>query len=393
MHLSARFWEAHAATTGRADVPGKPIETTLAPSASNKIPLPSPSQTTLQGNIMNGPNHPTVLIPVGKERELPEKAMIILRGLWARLGYQANSFVEMQMEIAKELVHADFAKFEREMLCNEIISLRQELDLIRVDRNEQIRRAEVAQAKLGQAIDSEERTFKALVAEREIAKRAIDQAEKGVQQVVIAKEKEAVRAGAMCDEIHRLEKERLAAVLYARTAEEQAAMANITAKTAAAVAMSAVQNSQAGTPRVGFAPSPVRSPATFPLGHPTGQPHFVRPTTPSGSLHPHQNNNHNHCSSTPRSSMAGSPHPVSPRPHTPHLSTPMSRLNTNWNGTDEAILQSKLRERTIEVEENRIAGEVARLAEDRLKLRFERDRIASPIHHHTPKVTYQDLRN
>ncbi|KAI9610043.1 hypothetical protein H4Q26_007037 [Puccinia striiformis f. sp. tritici PST-130] len=289
----------------------------LSPRAlSNKIPLPSPSQTTLQGNIMNGPNHPT-----GSYRPM------------ARLGYQANSFVEMQMEIAKELVHADFAK------CPQ-------LDLIRVDRNEQIRRAEVAQAKLGQAIDSEERTFKALVAEREIAKRAIDQAEKGVQQV-----------------------ERLAAVLYARTAEEQAAMANITAKTAAAVAMSAVQNSQAGTPRVGFAPSPVRSPATFPLGHPTGQPHFVRPTTPSGSLHPHQNNNHNHCSSTPPG------------------------LTPTGMGPTKRSFQSKLRERTIEVEKNRIAGEVARLAEDRLKLRFERDRIASPIHHHTPKVTYQDLRN
>ncbi|KAA1088797.1 hypothetical protein PGTUg99_029902 [Puccinia graminis f. sp. tritici] len=336
---------------------------------------------------MNGPSHPTVLIPVGKPRELPDQAVMVLRGLWARLGYQANSFVEMQLEITKELVHADFAKFEREMLCNEVISLRQELEMIRVDRNEHIRRAEVAQAKLAQAIDSEERTFKALVAEREIAKRAIEQAEKGVQQVVIAKEKEAVRAGAMSEEIHRLEKERLAAVLYARTAEEQAAMANITAKTAAAVAMSAVQ-SQAGTPRVGFAPSPAaRSPATLPFATPICQPHAVRPTTPTGSLHPH------HRSSTPRSSVLGSPHPTSPRPHTPHLSSPMSRLNTkNWSETDEAILQSKIRERNIEAEENRLAAEVTRLAEDRIQLRFDRDRLASPLHH-TPKVTYQNLRN
>jgi hypothetical protein len=76
---------------------------------------------------MNGPNHPTVLIPVGKQRELPDQAVMVLRGLWARLGYQANSFVEMQLEITKELAHADFAKFEREMLCNEVISLRQEV--------------------------------------------------------------------------------------------------------------------------------------------------------------------------------------------------------------------------------------------------------------------------
>jgi len=52
---------------------------------------------------------------------------MVLRALWARLGYQADSFVDMQMEIAKELAHADFARFEREMLCNEIISLKQEV--------------------------------------------------------------------------------------------------------------------------------------------------------------------------------------------------------------------------------------------------------------------------
>jgi len=66
------------------------------------------------------------LVPVGQRRELPEQALMVLRALWARLGYQADSFVDMQMEIAKELAHADFARFEREMLCNEIISLKQE---------------------------------------------------------------------------------------------------------------------------------------------------------------------------------------------------------------------------------------------------------------------------
>ncbi|PLW21229.1 hypothetical protein PCANC_03663 [Puccinia coronata f. sp. avenae] len=344
---------------------------------------------------MNVPPHPTVLIPVGKERELPEPAMMVLRGLWARLGYQANSFVEMQMEIAKELVHADFAKFEREMLCNEIISLRQELELMRVDRNEQVRRAEVSQAKLAASIESEERTFKALVAEREIAKRAIEQAEKGVVRVVEAKEKEAARAGVMSEEIHRLEKERLAAVLYARTAEEQAAMANMTAKTAAAVAMSAVQNSQAGTPRG----TPMCSPATFPIPHHTAHhPHnIIRPTTPSGSLHTASNNScsqHHHRSSTPRSSFAD---PISPRPHTPHLSSSMARLNMHpngWSETDEAIIQSKIRERNLEAQENHIANEVARLAEDRIKLRFDRDRLSTdPLISHTPKVTYQNLRN
>lgn len=241
-------------------------------------------------------------------------------------------------------------------------------------------------------MESEQRTFKSLLAEREIAKRAIERAEKGVQQVVLAKEKEAVRTGAMSEEIHRLEKERLAAVLYARTAEEQAALANITAKTAAAVAMSAVQSSQAGTPRLGFVPSTPRSPIPS-LAHSTinPQPLVSRSTTPAGSYHHHH-------PTTPRSSTIASPLSVPARPRTPHSSASTCAVvnDPGWTEIDEAILQSKIRERRLEAEENILAAEATKLAQDRLKLRFEQDRLNSPAHphpHQTPKFTYQDLRN
>lgn len=327
---------------------------------------------------MNLPINPTVLVPVGKKRELPEPAMNVLRGLWARLGYQSNSFVDMQLEISKELAHADFARFEREMLCNEIMSLRQEIDVIRVDRNEQARRAEAAQNELVHVIASEERTFKALVAEREISKRAIDQAEKGVNQVVIAKEKEALRAEAMSEEIHRLEKERLAAVLYARTAEEQAALANVTAKTAAAVAMTAVQSNQQSL-------SP-RSPSLMPHAP---SPRFSRPHTPSILHH------HGRSPSTSRSTLTESPNVIPSRPQTPHLSSTMAKINENWNQVDAAILASQLRERELEVQQSRLTAEANKLNQDRIKLRFDidRNRANSPFRTTTPKVTYQGLRN
>jgi len=317
--------------------------------------------------------HGTVLVPVGQRRELPEQALMVLRALWARLGYQADSFVDMQMEIAKELAHADFARFEREMLCNEIISLKQELELVRVDRNEQKRRAEERAGQLAIAIETEARTFEALVAEREISKRALEQAERGVTRVVEAKEKEAARAGRMGEEIHRLEKERLAAMLYARTAEEQAAMANRTAQTAAAVALSAVQ---ATTPRVGFAPEPVFSPAHRHAPLPPRSPH--RPVSP-----------------------APSPSAILPpsRSHTPNLSAQMARLSShgspaNNRGCDpnhhhhHPAIQNSLREHQLQQQESQLAADLARLAEDRIKLRLDSDRLAR----HTPTISYQDLR-
>ncbi|MBW0510985.1 hypothetical protein O181_050700 [Austropuccinia psidii MF-1] len=351
---------------------GSPSTTTSKIASPLLSPPIGPTNAMLKDAINQSPKS-TVLIPVGKERDLPEPAMMVLRGLWARLGYQGNSFVDMQLEIAKELSRADFARFEREMLCNEVISLRNELDLLREDRNELIRRAESAQANLSQVLESEERTFKALVTEREIAKRAIERAEKGVQQVVVAKEKEAVRAEAMSEEIHRLEKERLAAVLYARTAEEQAALANITAKTAAAVAISAVQTSQPPTPRVGFAPTTPKSPR-MPSPGLAG-----RTTTHSQkpSNNPSQNHHHSNLANTPRLATASSPnHHSTSAPRTPHLNSASQPNNNNtWTELDEAILQTKMRERRIEAEENRLAAEATKLAQERIKLRFDLNQL------------------
>lgn len=257
-----------------------------------------------------------------------------------------------------------------------------QLELLRVDRNEQKRRAEEMGAQLAIAIETEGRTFSALVAEREISKRALEQAERGVTRVVEAKEKEAVRAGLMGEEIQRLEKERLAAMLYARTAEEQAAMANQTAKTAAAVALSAVQASN--TPRVGFAPEPIGSPVHFPTPR---SPHPNRPLSPASPAF--------HRPSPSSSSIA----PPS-RSQTPNLSAQIARLNcssspatprSSWSPNDEAILQSKIRERNLLQQESQLAADLARLAEDRIKLRLDNDRLAA--HHTTPKISYQDLRN
>lgn len=67
--------------------------------------------------------------PARGNKELPESALFLLRDLWSHLGYTGDSFVEMQMEISRELDRADFARFEREMICNEVIGARTEVGI------------------------------------------------------------------------------------------------------------------------------------------------------------------------------------------------------------------------------------------------------------------------
>ncbi|CAH7686489.1 hypothetical protein BY996DRAFT_7292807 [Phakopsora pachyrhizi] len=336
-------------------------------------PLVQLEDPQLLSPTLDSMHSPSVLVPIGKSKELPDHAIVVLRGLWARLGYQGSAFVDMQLEINKELDHADFARFEREMLCNEIISLRQELDVTCKERNEQTRRADTAQINLAQVIEAEERTFKTLLTEREVAKRALERAEKGVQKVVIAKEKEAVRAEAMSEELHRLEKERVAALLFAKTAEEQAAVANMTAKAAAAVAVSAVQS-----PRSGGSITP-RTPVCSDRGIPS--PKINDSTNNNQSLHSNRSYPHNSTAST-----------------TSHLGISTSRLSKNnlsdaWSVTDEAILQSKIREKNLEEEEARLASEATKIAKDRIKLKMDQDRLLNlnceqkhhHHHHHHPR--------
>jgi hypothetical protein len=92
----------------------KPLHSSTPNTPNPPKPLPSPSIPNSTG-------------PARGNKELPEAALFLLRDLWSHLGYNGDSFVEMQMEIGRELDRADFARFEREMLCNEVIGARAEV--------------------------------------------------------------------------------------------------------------------------------------------------------------------------------------------------------------------------------------------------------------------------
>ncbi|KAG0145977.1 hypothetical protein CROQUDRAFT_657906 [Cronartium quercuum f. sp. fusiforme G11] len=297
------------------------------------------------------PLPPPVMVPVNGTRELSEPCMLLLKSIWSRMGYDGSAFTEMQKEIGKELARADFARFERQLLCNEILALKQENNLIRYERDEHLRRANKIQSNLSQVMAAEDRTFMTLMSERELAKNTIQNAQRGVEEVVMAKAQEVERSKAMSEELGRLEKERIAAMKYAKTAEEQAMLASIAAKAATAVAASAVQ-SNPSTPR--------------PLSHLTPRLPTDRPLSswggPSTSYHPSTYatlSSLSHTSSATPSGSYGSSKP------------------SDWTLEDENDLKSKIHERKISSDQIRLLPDDRRSLQDRLNARMERERISS----------------
>ncbi|KAI9617601.1 hypothetical protein H4Q26_012900 [Puccinia striiformis f. sp. tritici PST-130] len=183
----------------------KPLQSSNPDSPNPPKPIPSPSIPNSTG-------------PARGNRELPEPALFLLRDLWSHLGYTGDSFVEMQMEISRELDRADFARFEREMICNEVIGARAEINMLREERTQLLKRLDLNRENISQLVDTEDRTYKTLMAERATS-------ENGAQE----------RIGSLSNELERAEKARIAAVLYAKGAEDRASAANATALAAVEV--------------------------------------------------------------------------------------------------------------------------------------------------------------
>ncbi|EGG00477.1 uncharacterized protein MELLADRAFT_67790 [Melampsora larici-populina 98AG31] len=197
-------------------------------------PKPSP--------IQNLPN-PTVPVPVAlgpgsarAAKDLPESALLLLRELWANLGYEGHGFVEMQMEIARELERADFARFEREMLCNEVISCKTEINMLREERSQLLRRLDLNRENINQLMTTEERTYKTLIAEREASQVTMARFEQEAKEAIAARDVALGQAAMLQADLERAEKARIAAVLYAKGAEDRATTAACAAAAAAEVA-------------------------------------------------------------------------------------------------------------------------------------------------------------
>ncbi|POW00865.1 hypothetical protein PSHT_12840 [Puccinia striiformis] len=122
---------------------------------------------------------------------------------------------EMQMEISRELDRADFARFEREMICNEVIGARAEINI--------------------QLVDTEDRTYKTLMAERATSENVIRGLENENRDLKAERQGAQERIGSLSNELERAEKARIAAVLYAKGAEDRASAANATALAAVEV--------------------------------------------------------------------------------------------------------------------------------------------------------------
>ncbi|PLW49773.1 hypothetical protein PCASD_01601 [Puccinia coronata f. sp. avenae] len=179
--------------------------------------------------------NPTVSAARGT-KELPEPALFLLRDLWSHLGYTGESFVEMQMEISRELDRADFARFEREMICNEVIGARSEINMLREERTQLLKRLDLNRENINQLVETEERTYKTLMAERATSENVIRGLEAEIRDLKAERQGAQERIASLSNELERAEKARIAAVLYAKGAEDRASAANATALAAVEVA-------------------------------------------------------------------------------------------------------------------------------------------------------------
>ncbi|KAH9448280.1 hypothetical protein Pst134EB_022267 [Puccinia striiformis f. sp. tritici] len=200
----------------------KPLQSSNPDSPNPPKPIPSPSIPNSTG-------------PARGNRELPEPALFLLRDLWSHLGYTGDSFVEMQMEISRELDRADFARFEREMICNEVIGARAEINMLREERTQLLKRLDLNRENISQLVDTEDRTYKTLMAERATSENVIRGLENENRDLKAERQGAQERIGSLSNELERAEKARIAAVLYAKGAEDRASAANATALAAVEV--------------------------------------------------------------------------------------------------------------------------------------------------------------
>jgi len=200
----------------------KPIQPSN-PSTPNTKPIPPPPIPNPTG-------------PARGNKELPEPALFLLRDLWSHLGYTGDSFVEMQMEIGRELDRADFARFEREMICNEVIGARTEINMLREERAQLLKRLDLNRENINQLVETEERTFKTLMAERATSENVIRGLENEIKGLKAERQGAQEKIASLSSDLERAEKARVAAVLYAKGAEDRAAAANATALAAVEVA-------------------------------------------------------------------------------------------------------------------------------------------------------------
>ncbi|MBW0474481.1 hypothetical protein O181_014196 [Austropuccinia psidii MF-1] len=278
----------------------KQLQTTGQKSSFNVANLVSPSLVSVPVNV----NRNT--------KELPEPALFLLKDLWANLGYVGESFVEMQMEISRELDRADFGRFEREMLCNELIGARTEIHVLREERAHLLKRLELNRENIKQLMETEERTYNTLMSERAASESVIRCLEADIKDLKADKEAALTKVASLSSDLERAEKGRIAAVLYAKGAEDRAATATLIAAEVAA-------NNR-------------RIPTTL---------------SPSSFL----------------------PEPPLPPP------VLGSSIPSFWTAADDEALKAKLKERTLAIEEEKLLAEGKRLESELAKVKDERVKL------------------
>ncbi|KAA1120199.1 hypothetical protein PGT21_037256 [Puccinia graminis f. sp. tritici] len=127
----------------------------------------------------------------------------------------------MQMEISCELDHADFARFEREILGNEVIGARAEINMLRDERTLLLKRLDLNRENITQLMETEEQTYKTLMVERATTEGMIRALKNKIRELKTEQHGAQGQITSLTNNMERAEKARVAAVLYAKGAEDR----------------------------------------------------------------------------------------------------------------------------------------------------------------------------
>lgn len=108
--------------------------------------------------------------------------------------------------------------------------------MLREERTQLLKRLDLNRENINQLVETEERTYKTLMAERATSENVIRGLENEIKDLKAEREGAQEKIASLSSDLERAEKARIAAVLYAKGAEDRAAAANATALAAVEVA-------------------------------------------------------------------------------------------------------------------------------------------------------------
>ncbi|EFP91350.1 uncharacterized protein PGTG_17004 [Puccinia graminis f. sp. tritici CRL 75-36-700-3] len=156
-------------------------------------------------------------------KELSDVSILLLKSIYSRLGFDNASFVGFQAKVMSELASADFAWVEREMLCNELVAARAEIDMLKAQNTKLPNPLDSkAEDLINRAMDSQAQAHKTLGAERAKFESNIRRLKDEIKALKADQVDAKERIDSLSNKLERAEKARVEALRCPRHRKEAA---------------------------------------------------------------------------------------------------------------------------------------------------------------------------